>query len=135
MAEQEEYKLPEISEEQIEKAAMPVGKRVNEDVSEETQYIELDDNKDELKPLQEDDIKEDFETSQKVVEETKDKSEVEKKDAYAQNRINKAVAQAKDFQRRESMAIQYAKQLQEENERLKTSKQTFEEDMFEIKRI
>ena len=113
MAEQEEYKLPEISEEQIEKAAMPVGKRVNEDVSEETQYIELDDNKDELKPLQEDDIKEDFETSQKVVEETKDKSEVEKKAAYAQNRINKAVAQAKDFQRRELMAIQYAKQLQE----------------------
>ena len=86
MAEQEEYKLPEISEEQIEKAAMPVGKRVNEDVSEETQYIELDDNKDELKPLQEDDVKEDFETSQKVVEETKDKSEVEKKAAYAQNR-------------------------------------------------
>ena len=43
MAEQEEYKLPEISEEQIEKAAMPVGKRVNEDVSEETQYIELAD--------------------------------------------------------------------------------------------
>ena len=134
MAEQEEYKLPEISEEQIEKAAMPVGKRVNEDVSEETQYIELDDNKDELKPLQEDDIKEDFETSQKVVEETKDKSEVEKKAAYAQNRINKAVAQAKDFQRRELMAIQYAKQLQEENERLKTSKQTFEEDMFESRK-
>ena len=134
MAEQEEYKLPEISDEQIEKAAMPVGKRVNEDVSEETQYIELDDNKDELKPLQEDDIKEDFETSQKVVEETKDKSEVEKKAAYAQNRINKAVAQAKDFQRRELMAIQYAKQLQEENERLKTSKQTFEEDMFESRK-
>ena len=60
MAEQEEYKLPEISEEQIEKAAMPIGKRVNEDVSEETQFIELDDNKDELKPLQEDDITEDF---------------------------------------------------------------------------
>ena len=134
MAEQEEYKLPEISEEQIEKAAMPVGKRVNEDVSEETQFIELDDNKDELKPLQEDDIKEDFETSQKVVEETKDKSEVEKKAAYAQNRINKAVAQAKDFQRRELMAIQYAKQLQEENERLKTSKQSFEEDMFESRK-
>ena len=108
--------------------------KLNEDVSEETQYIELDDNKDELKPLQEDDIKEDFETSQKVVEETKDKSEVEKKAAYAQNRINKAVAQAKDFQRRELMAIQYAKQLQEENERLKTSKQTFEEDMFESRK-
>jgi len=134
MAEQEEYKLPEISEEQIEKAAMPVGKRVNEDVSEETQFIELEDNKDELKPLQEDDITEDFETSQKVVEETKDKSEVEKKAAYAQNRINKAVAQAKDFQRRELMAVQYAKQLQEENERLKTSKQTFEEDMFESRK-
>ena len=41
MAEQEEYKLPEISEEQIEKAAMPVGKRVIEDVSEETHFIEF----------------------------------------------------------------------------------------------
>ena len=132
MAEQEqrqEYELPDISEEQIEKAAMPVGKRADEEVSEETQYIELEENKDGLKPLQEDTIQENFETSPKVIEDTKEKSEVEKKAAIAQNRINKAVAQAKDFQRRELMAIQYAKTLKEENDLLKASKQTFEKDM------
>ncbi|MBO03076.1 MAG: hypothetical protein CMG35_10590 [Candidatus Marinimicrobia bacterium] len=137
MAEQEqrqEYELPDISEEQIEKAAMPVGKRADEEVSEETQYIELEENKDGLKPLQEDTIQENFETSPKVIEDTKEKSEVEKKAAIAQNRINKAVAQAKDFQRRELMAIQYAKTLKEENDLLKASKQTFEKDMFESRK-
>lgn len=137
MAEQEqrqEYELPDISEEQIEKAAMPVGKRADEETSEETKYIELEENKDGLKPLQEDTIQENFETSPKVIEETKEKSEVEKKAAIAQNRINKAVAQAKDFQRRELMAIQYAKTLKEENDLLKASKQTFEKDMFESRK-
>ena len=47
---------------------------------------------------------------------------------------NKAVAQAKDFQRRELMAIQYAKTLKEENDLLKASKQTFEKDMFESRK-
>jgi hypothetical protein len=137
MAEQEqrqEYELPDISEEQIEKAAMPVGKRADEEASEETQYIELEENKDGLKPLQEDTIQENFETSPKVIEDTKEKSEVEKKAAVAQNRINKAVAQAKDFQRRELMAVQYAKTLKEENDLLKASKQTFEKDMFESRK-
>ncbi len=137
MAEQEqrqEYELPDISEEQIEKAAMPVGKRADEQATEETQYIELEENKDGLKPLQEDTIQENFETSPKVIEETKEKSEVEKKAAIAQNRINKAVAQAKDFQRRELMAVQYAKTLKEENDLLKASKQTFEKDMFESRK-
>jgi len=137
MAEQEqrqEYELPDISEEQIEKAAMPVGKRADEEISEETKYIELEENKDGLKPLQEDTIQENFETSPKVIEETKEKSEVEKKAAVAQNRINKAVAQAKDFQRRELMAVQYAKTLKEENDLLKASKQTFEKDMFESRK-
>ena len=137
MAEQEqrqEYELPDISEEQIEKAAMPVGKRADEEASEETQYIDLEENKDGLKPLQEDTLQENFETSPKVIEETKEKSEVEKKAAIAQNRINKAVAQAKDFQRRELMAVQYAKTLKEENDLLKASKQTFEKDMFESRK-
>jgi hypothetical protein len=137
MAEQEqrqEYELPDISEEQIEKAAMPVGKRADEEISEETKYIELEENKDGLKPLQEDTIQENFETSPKVIEDTKEKSEVEKKAAVAQNRINKAVAQAKDFQRRELMAVQYAKTLKEENDLLKASKQTFEKDMFESRK-
>ena len=96
MAEQE-YALPDISEEQVEKAALPVGKRADQEVSDETKYIDLEENKDELKSIEEDTIQENFETSDKVIEENKDKSEVEKKAAYAQNRINKAVAQAKDF--------------------------------------
>ena len=136
MAEQQEqtYELPDISEEQIEKAAMPVNKRADEDISDETKFIDLEEDKEALKPLQEDTVQENFETSPKVIEETKEKSEVGKKAAIAQNRINKAVAQAKDFQRRELMAVQYAKTLKEENDKLKASKQTFEQDMFESRK-
>ena len=136
MAEQQEqtYELPDISDEQIEKAAMPVNKRADQDASDETKFIDLEENKEALKPLQEDLVQENFETSPKVIEETKEKSEVEKKAAVAQNRINKAVAQAKDFQRRELMAVQYAKTLKEENDKLKASKQTFEQDMFESRK-
>ena len=133
MAEQE-YALPDISEEQVEKAALPVGKRADQEASDETKYIDLEENKDELKSIEEDTIQENFETSEKVVEENKDKSEVEKKAAYAQNRINKAVAQAKDFQRRELMAVQYAKQLEEENQKLKATKQSFEKNMFDSRK-
>ena len=133
MAEQE-YALPDISEEQVEKAALPVGKRADQEVSDETKYIDLEENKDELKSIEEDTIQENFETSDKVIEENKDKSEVEKKAAYAQNRINKAVAQAKDFQRRELMAVQYAKQLEEENQKLKATKQSFEKNMFDSRK-
>ena len=133
MAEQE-YSLPDISEEQVEKAALPVGKRADQEVSDETKYIDLEENKDELKSIEEDTIQENFETSDKVIEENKDKSEVEKKAAYAQNRINKAVAQAKDFQRRELMAVQYAKQLEEENQKLKATKQSFEKNMFDSRK-
>ena len=133
MAEQE-YSLPDISEEQVEKAALPVGKRADQEASDETKYIDLEENKDELKSIEEDTIQENFETSEKVIEENKDKSEVEKKAAYAQNRINKAVAQAKDFQRRELMAVQYAKQLEEENQKLKATKQSFEKNMFDSRK-
>ena len=133
MAEQE-YALPDISEEQVEKAALPVGKRADQEASDEAKYIDLEENKDELKSIEEDTIQENFETSDKVVEENKDKGEVEKKAAYAQNRINKAVAQAKDFQRRELMAVQYAKQLEEENNKLKATKQSFEKTMFDSRK-
>ena len=133
MAEQE-YALPDISEEQVEKAALPVGKRADQEASDETKYIDLEENKDELKSIEEDTIQENFETSEKVVEENKDKGEVEKKAAYAQNRINKAVAQAKDFQRRELMAVQYAKQLEEENQKLKATKESFEKNMFDSRK-
>ena len=133
MAEQE-YALPDISEEQVEKAALPVGRRADQEASDETKFIDLEENKDEIKSIEEDTIQENFETSDKVVEENKDKGEVEKKAAYAQNRINKAVAQAKDFQRRELMAVQYAKQLEEENNKLKATKQSFEKTMFDSRK-
>ena len=133
MAEQE-YALPDISEEQVEKAALPVGRRADQEASDETKFIDLEENKDELKSIEEDTIQENFETSDRVVEENKDKGEVEKKAAYAQNRINKAVAQAKDFQRRELMAVQYAKQLEEENNKLKATKQSFEKTMFDSRK-
>ncbi len=44
---------------------------------------------------------------------------------YAQNRINKAVAQAKEYQRRELMALQYAKELKQQNEQLTNHQQSF----------
>ena len=50
MAEQE-YALPDISEEQVEKAALPVGKRADQEVSDETKYIDLEENKDEQKNI------------------------------------------------------------------------------------
>ena len=73
MAEQQEqtYELPDISEEQIEKAAMPVNKRADEDTSDETKFIDLEEDKEALKPLQEDTVQENFETSPKFIEETK----------------------------------------------------------------
>ena len=66
MAEQE-YSLPDISEEQVEKAALPVGKRADQEASDETKYIDLEENKDELKSIEEDTIQENFETSEKAV--------------------------------------------------------------------
>jgi hypothetical protein len=51
-------------------------------------------------------------------------SEVEKRATLAQNRINKAVAQAKEFQRRELMAVQYAKDLKDQNEQLRQQQKT-----------
>ena len=96
----------EITEEKIEKAALPENRRVEEEVQENAVEIEV---KDDISPVSEDEVKEDFEVSPRVEEKAKDQSEVEKRATLAQNRINKAVAQAKEFQRRELMAIQYAK--------------------------
>jgi hypothetical protein len=115
----------EITEEKIEKAAMPINKRVEEEVQEESVEISLDETKEQVSPVTEDEVKEDFEVSPKVEEEAKDLSEVEKRASLAQNRINKAVAQAKEFQRRELMAVQYAKDLKEQNEKLRQQQKSF----------
>jgi len=71
------------SEEDISRAALPEGRRVEEEVQE------------------------DFETAEPNTEE--ELSEVEVKARTAQNRINQAVKQAKEYQRRELQALQYAK--------------------------
>ena len=87
----------EITDEKIEKAAVPAHRRVEDEVQEESVNIDLDQNK-EVTPVTEDEIKEDFEVSPQVEEKAKDQSDIEKRATLAQNRINKAVAQAKEFQ-------------------------------------
>tara|TARA_R100000963_G_scaffold11095_1_gene8037 strand:+ start:818 stop:1903 length:1086 start_codon:yes stop_codon:yes gene_type:complete len=110
--------LSNLNDEQIDKAALPENKRVEEDVSEESTYVELTEEEAEsLAPVTDDFIQEDFEASQESQEEG-DLSEVEKRAKTARSRINQAVKQAKDFQRRELQALQYAKQLMEQNQQL-----------------
>lgn len=113
----------EITEEKIEKAALPENRRVEEVVQDSAVEIEIE--KD-VSPVSEDEVKEDFEVSPRVEEKAKDQSEVEKRATLAQNRINKAVAQAKEFQRRELMAIQYANDLKDQNQKLRQSQKTFQ---------
>ena len=114
----------EITEEKIEKAAVPEKKRVEEEVSDEAVEISLDDSNQDVAPVTEDQVQENFEVSPQVEEQAKDMSEVEKRATLAQNRINKAVAQAKEFQRRELMAVQYAKELKDQNEKLRQQQKT-----------
>jgi hypothetical protein len=113
----------EITEEKIEKAALPENRRVEEEVQENPVEVEINQ---EVDPVSEDEIKEDFEVSPKVEEKAKDQSDVEKRATLAQNRINKAVAQAKEFQRRELMAVQYANELKEQNQQLRQSQKNFQ---------
>ena len=113
----------EITEEKIEKAALPENRRVEEEVQEDPVEVEINQ---EVAPVSEDEIKEDFEVSPKVEEKAKDQSDVEKRATLAQNRINKAVAQAKEFQRRELMAVQYANELKEQNQQLRQSQKNFQ---------
>ena len=117
MAEQ----LPEITDEKIEKAALPKGKRANEEVSEESTFIELEGKDLEgLSSIEEETVQEDFKTSPHVEKQAESiENEAEKRAKLAQNRIDKAVKQAKDYQRRELQALQYAKQIAEENKKLK----------------
>ena len=115
----------EITDEKIEKAAVPENRRVEEEVSDEAVEVSLGNDSQEVSPVTEDEVKEDFEVSPRVEEQAKNLSEVEKRASLAQNRINKAVAQAKEFQRRELMAIQYAKDLKDQNEQLRQQQRSF----------
>ena len=129
MAEEEKTELPEITEEKIEKAALPQNKRVDEDISEEATFVELDETDvKELGPVTAEEVKEDFEPHEMVEERVKDSSEVEKRAALAQNRIDQAVKQSKEYARRELQALQYAKELETQNKELRKSQEQISEN-------
>ncbi len=129
MAEEEKTELPEITEEKIEKAALPENKRVDEDISEEATFVELDETDvKELGPVTAEEVKEDFEPHEMVEERVKDSSEVEKRAALAQNRIDQAVKQSKEYARRELQALQYAKELETQNKELRKSQEQISEN-------
>ena len=129
MAEEEKTELPEITEEKIEKAALPENKRVDEDISEEVTFVELDEaDVKELGPVTDEEVKEDFEPHEVVEERVKDSSEVEKRAALAQNRIDQAVKQSKEYARRELQALQYAKELETQNKELRKSQEQISEN-------
>lgn len=105
------------NEENINRAALPEGRRVEEEVQEEDAIIEFSEEEaDDLAPVTEDSVKEDFDAPEPSDEE--ELSEVEVKARTAQNRINQAVKQAKEYQRRELQALQYAKEIKAQNDAL-----------------
>ena len=125
--------LPEITDEAIKKAALPKGRRTEETVLEESTFIELEGKDlDGLSPIGEESVEEDFEPSAHVQKEAKkEPGETEQRARLAQNRISQAVRQAKDFQRRELQALQYAKQAMEENRQLKAQQAQMGQDYGE----
>ena len=105
------------NDEDINRAALPEGRRVEEEVQEDDAIIEFSEEEaDDLAPVTEDAVQEDFEAPEPSDEE--ELSEVEVKARTAQNRINQAVKQAKEYQRRELQALQYAKEIQAQNDAL-----------------
>ncbi len=109
--------LSKLDDENINKAALPEHKRVEEEVQEEPTYIEFSEEEAEsIAPVTEDSVREEFESPDTDAE--PELTEAERRARSAQERINKAVGQAKDFQRRELQALQYAKELQAQNEQL-----------------
>ena len=109
--------LANLNDENIEKASLPENRRVEEETSEEVAVIDLDEEDvQEIEPITEDVVKEDFDA--KPIDEDEEISEAERRTRTSQDRINKAVAQAKEFQRRELQALQYVKELQEQNKEL-----------------
>ena len=109
--------LANLNDENIDKAALPEQRRVEEDTSEESTFIELsEEDVNSIDPITDDVVQEDFES--KPLPNEEELNEVERKSKTAQDRINKSVAQAKGDQRRELQALQYAKTLLEKNQEL-----------------
>jgi len=114
--------LSKLDDDNINSAALPEGKRVEEEVQDDATYIEFSEEEmEDISPVTEDSVQEDFEAPEVQGEE--ELSEAEVRARTAQNRINQAVKQAKDYQRRELQALQYAKELQEQNEQLSSQLQ------------
>ncbi len=110
--------LEKLDDDNVEKAALPESRRVEEDVQEESTFIDLsEEDVQSASPITDDQVKEDFEDTSPEPD-GEEISETEKRARGAQKRINKAVAQAKEYQRRELQALQYAKELQEKNQQL-----------------
>ncbi len=110
--------LEKLDDDNVEKAALPESRRVEEETQEESTFIDLsEEDVQSASPITDDQVKEDFEDSTPEPD-GEEVSETEKRTRGAQKRINKAVAQAKEFQRRELQALQYAKELQEKNQQL-----------------
>ena len=110
--------LEKLDDDNVEKAALPESRRVEEETQEESTFIELsEEDVESVSPITDDEVKEDFEDTTPAPDD-EEISETEKRTRGAQKRINKAVAQAKEYQRRELQALQYAKELQEKNQQL-----------------
>lgn len=101
----------------VSKAAVPSGRRVEEELQEGDAIIEFSEEEaEEIAPVTEDSVKEEFDAPYENPEE--ELSEAEVKAKTAQSRINQAVKQAKEYQRRELQALQFAKELRDQNQQL-----------------
>mgnify|MGYP003625381993 FL=1 len=109
--------LSNLNDDTINSAKLPEERRVEEDTSEESTFIELsDDDINSIDPITDDVVKEEF--AYKPAPEDEDLNEAERRTTSAKQRISKSVGQAKEYQRRELQALQYAKQLLEKNQEL-----------------
>ena len=122
--------LKKLNDNNIKRAAVPEHKQAEyevlhgvEDPQDESTFIELtDEDVDEVSPITSDEVKEDFEEGL-LGQDDEELSEMEREMKKAGNKVNQAIKQAKNWQRRELQALQYAKQLQEDNKRLSSQLQ------------
>ena len=126
--------LSNLNDDNIKDAAVPEHKQAEyqvlhgtEEPQDESTFIELtDEDVGEVAAINEDEVKVEFEEGL-LGQDDEELSEMEREMKKAGNRVNQAVKQAKDWQRREIQALQYAKQLQEENKKLSSQLQLREE--------
>jgi len=116
--------LSNLNDDNIKDAAVPVHKQLEvEDPQDESTFIELtDEDVGEVASINEDAVKEEFEEGL-LGQDDEELSEMEREMKKAGNKVNQAIKQAKDWQRRELQALQYAKQLQEDNKKLSSQLQ------------